>query len=799
MSSIKRFLQWHLGVPLADPRQGTEWSVRPNWSIPIGIIVAIAVMGVILIAWIYRQDAFGQRRIRRGTMVALRWSVLALLLFAISQTMLTLSRTGLPVIAMLLDISGSMATEDQYPDPERRIAAESLTKALNKRSASRLELAQSLLLRDRGELLQRLRAQHQLKVYTVAEASSLLIGDGSDSSTEFDQLVAALRRLQPQGDQTRLGSALRSVLNDLRGTPPAALIVISDGITTDGEKLSAAARFAAQRGVPVYAIAVGQIAPQRDLELNDVLVDEVAFAGDPLVFTVGITGNGFAGRKTHVRLRDKDNGDVLTSREITVLPDGERLPLELNYTPTEVGEFDFLVEIDPLPNEGNPRNNQVLKHVSVRQDKLRVLLVDRVPRWEYRELKALFEREKTVELRTVLLDADPEFAEEDRYALAHLPVRKSELYDFDVIVLGDIDAAQLPGQVSELLRDFVRERGAGIVFIAGQRFCPTSYRGTLLEPLLPIEPTAKPVAGASASVADGFRLELTLDAARGNPIFRLSDDESQSLQLWNSLPPLFWMDGSSTAKPAATVLATRLTLGSGADKLPVIVMQRYGAGKVWYHATDETWRWRFRQGDTYFGRYWNQVIRFLSRSSQAGQSRTAELLVDRKEYEQGETVRLTVRLLDDRIVASQPDEVAVIVERTGGDQRRVPLTRVGPTNSMFEGEVSGLAEGSYRAWLASPAVTGSPPSQEFQIVLPQHELRITRLDLAELQQAVRLTGGQLFTISDADQLPDRLPLSPPVAVSIESQVPLWNHWLVLALAVLLLTTEWLVRKRARLI
>jgi len=800
MVFAKQLIQWLLGVPLADPGQGTEWSVRANWPGPTWMIVIGAAVAAAVNLWLYRQDApaNNHRRTLRAVLVTLRWGVLALLLFAISQTMLMLSRTGLPVVAVLVDISESMATEDHYSDPDRRRAADALSKILNTQSASRLDLAKDLLLRERGEVLQRLQAHHQLKVYTVAESVAPLVGGGSSSAPEFNQLLTAIRRLQPLGDQTRLGAALRSLLNELRGTPPAAMIVISDGNTTDGEKLSAAARLAAERGVPVYSIAIGNISPQRDLELHDVLADEIAFANDPLVFAIGVTGHGFEGKKTAVRLKDKASGEVLASKELAIRNDGERQSLELTFTPTDVGEFDFVVEVEPLPKKGNHRNNQVTKHVSVRQDKLRVLLVDQRPRWEYRELKALFEREKTVDLKTVLMDADPEFAEEDRFALAHLPVRKAEINEFDVIIFGDVDAMQVNGQTAEFLRDFVRERGGGIVFIAGARNNPASYRGTPLESLLPIELADTAEAGSPAA-ADDFRLELTPEAVKGNPIFRLADDEPQSRQIWNRLPPMHWMYEATDTKPAAVVLASVIGSGRGDRKVPVIAMQRYGAGKVWFHATDETWQWRFRQGDAYFGRYWNQVVRFLSRSSQPGQSRTAELLVDRREYQRGETVRVTVRFLDDRAASPAPDEVAVIVERAGGEQRRVQLTRVGQTTSAFEGEVSGLAEGSYRAWLAAPAMSGTPPAIEFQVILPQQELRVTRLDLAELQQAARLTGGQVFTVAEADQLPDRLPLSPPVTVAVESQVSLWNHWLVLALVLLLLTTEWLVRKRARLL
>ncbi len=57
---------------------------------------------------------------------------------------------------------------------------------------------------------------------------------------------------------------------------------------------------------------------------------------------------------------------------------------------------------------------------------------------------------------------------------------------------------------------------------------------------------------------------------------------------------------------------------------PLIAMHRFGGGKVIFHATDETWRWRFRVGDLYLGRYWVQAIRYLSRSKLLGRDRIAQ-------------------------------------------------------------------------------------------------------------------------------------------------------------------------------
>src|SRR5206468_2129225 len=122
----------------------------------------------------------------------------------------------------------------------------------------------------------------------------------------------------------------------------------------------------------------------------------------------------------------------------------------------------------------------------------------------------------------------------------------------------------------------------------------------------------------------------------------------------------FWMAETPSLKPGAIVFASHPLRTGSHGKLPVIVMQRFGSGKVTYHASDETWRWRFRTGDLYFGRYWVQVIRYLSRSKLLGKDRAAELTMDRKVYKTGETVEIRLRFLDEKLAPIAADGASVV-------------------------------------------------------------------------------------------------------------------------------------------
>src|SRR4029079_17952300 len=104
---------------------------------------------------------------------------------------------------------------------------------------------------------------------------------------------------------------------------------------------------------------------------------------------------------------------------------------------------------------------------------------------------------------------------------------------------------------------------------------------------------------------ESFRPQLTA-LGRLAPSMQLADKPAANERLWaEELTPLRWFAELPDPHAGVRVLAehpTRRTIRGTA--LPIICLQFIGAGKVVFHATDETHRWRFRVGDEYFSRYW---------------------------------------------------------------------------------------------------------------------------------------------------------------------------------------------------
>ncbi len=787
-STLPNWMARWLGVEAAGPGEGTVWSIENSWSWAPWVTVLFLLLAFAIVTFVYTRESSAAGRLTRTVLVAIRLSLVLLLLFMLAEFTLSLRRTGLPTVAVLIDDSASMGIDDRYDDARLQSLVASRLQAAGLDAQTRLNLAKTILLEPGDDLLSAIEQRYRLKLYWVSSAARGQAGSADD-------IRKAVQDSQATGDSSRLGAGLRYVLGDLRGTPPAAVIVLSDGITTDGESLSEAARVARHKGVPVFTIGLGSERPVRDLELADLLVDEVVFVDDVVNFEYKLVARGAAGRTVDVVLREKDKPAVLARMKVHIDQDGKPQRLRLPYRPQQVGEFEYVVEVERLSDELQTDNNRQERMVSVRKEQIRVLLVQEYPNYEFRYLKNMLDRDSTIQLKTVLQDADLEYAESDETALRVFPVRREELFAYDVIIFGDVNPSFLSSAVLSNLQDFVEKKGGGVIFVSGPRYMPLAYRGTPLEPLLPFDVTSASLPGVDQSADQGFVAQPT-ELGLASPQMQLGDSPADNQRIWQQLPPLYWLLEIGQTKPAARVLAEHPTrLAADGRHLPVFLMQYVGAGKVLFHATDDTWRWRYRVGDVFFARYWVQAIRYLSRSKLLGKDHAVELVADRREYLRGNPVRLRARFVDERQAPADDDGVTVVLEREGQKNQQIKLQRNPTSRGIFEATLTDTTDGKYHAWIAAPTLEGRAPSADFVIVAPPGEMERVQMDAQELARAAEETRGRFYRLADIARLQDDLP--PGRQVPIEALPPevLWNRWWVLATFLGLIVSEWILRKR----
>jgi hypothetical protein len=762
---------------------------------------------VFAIAWtvsIYRREQSPAGWVSRAVLVALRLTAIAAILVMLAQWAIDVRLTGPPTIALVIDRSASMEIVDRYDDPEiaPRIAAEPKTGGVAE--ISRLQLLNNLLTRHDSKWLNTLREHYRLDVYLAGSNIERFAAiENGELSQPFAEVFATGGANQ---NATRLGDAIRRVLTDHRGQPPAAIILLTDGVTTAGVPLTEAATDARRSGVPLFSVGFGNDQGPRDIEIVDVLVDDAVFVGDLVSLQLRIHAQGLAGQQTKVKVRretasaaDAPAVDAaIQEQTIALPPSGEVVSIQFLDRPEAVGEVTYTAEAGIRDDEVNIENNRQVRKVDVRDDKIRVLLASGYPNYEFRFLKSLLERDASIDLNTFLQDADPDFAEQDKTALRSFPISREDILSYDVLVIGDLDPRLLPQTVWPAIRAMIVEQGGGAAFLAGPRSLPWRYAEIAeVRGLLPTETAAL----EAASVLTGentlgeFPIQPT-SVGLQSPSLQLGDTSAETESIWQQLAPQYWIAKCGPLKPAAQVLATaRLHRDDGpvGESLPAICFQYVGAGRVLFHAIDSTWLWRRGVGDAYFSRYWVQAIRYLARGKLTA-GRGVSLTTDRREYRYGDAVQIRARFSDPKL-APVGDFAVVSLESFGQPRRQLSLQRNRAAAGVFDGSLNDLPRGGYQALLTEPSTPENPPEARFTIVSPPGEMARLEMDRDALVAAAETTHGKLYTFADADQLLADLPPGQPVPIANLPPVEIWNRWWLLSLFLLCLVGEWVLRKR----
>ena len=141
--------------------------------------------------------------------------------------------------------------------------------------------------------------------------------------------------------------------------------------------------------------------------------------------------------------RDPKTAHDIESIEVAAPADGQPSESSWSIIPRPPASARIILEVERRPGSSRSENNRIERTVTVRKEKLKVLLVDSEPRYEFRYLKNYLERDETIDLKIVLLSSDPAYSEQDRSALPTFPAAKDDLFAYDVVLFGDADTSFL--------------------------------------------------------------------------------------------------------------------------------------------------------------------------------------------------------------------------------------------------------------------------------------------------------------------------------------------------------------------
>ncbi|MCB9914992.1 MAG: hypothetical protein H6828_07565 [Planctomycetes bacterium] len=790
-------------APLAAAAQelGTSESLR-LLDLPAAWVVVLIIAPVaVLLAWLaYARESIPS--VARVALSLLRLTAFGLLLVILFRPVMVLrSEEVRPAeVLVLLDDSASMGIADGYLGDAAARAALAPFADGRLEDTSRLELARRALERQLAPQLR--EGEYELRTLRFAEDAT--------PYENADELTA-------RGRATHVGDALRRALGNARGHHVTDVILVSDGRSNGGSSPLDAARAAAAEGLPVHTVVVGDTRPERNVfvELGEAPSD--VLEGDEISIVVRVAGRGTEGLgATRVMLEELDaEGRVarlVAEEPVTPSETGERVGLVAPAEGVRSGATvrRFRVSVPPLEDETLLDDNALEFSVRISPEKIRVLYVEGYPRWDYRYLKDLLKRQdQNLSAQIFLLSATPDFQQEHSPGLASLTEvptdRKELLENYDVIILGDVN----PGAISpdpakceefqESLVEFVT-RGGGVLFQAGEYENPRTYQGTKLEELMPVVLDAQSGLPYQGDTTRELRPTLE-DPAAPHEVVRLHPDDAINRVLWEEergLRGFYWYSPVNRAKPGSQVLLRHPSESGPYGRHPLLVVGYYPSGRTMFLALDSTWMWRYRYDERYHGRFWRNAIRWLALGRLRGGDRRFSLASQRTSYGLDERVGLEARVLDEDY---RPSDAPVVHARTqgpDGDVQEHELLLVPGREGQYRASFEVDRPGLYQAWIEEGGERVA--SADFEVVLPSRESADPTPDPELLAAVAKVSGGKAVSLATLADLRGELPggeeRREPIASTLEDA---WDNGRTLLVVLLLLSVEWVLRKRLELV
>jgi len=367
-------------------------------------------------------------------------------------------------------------------------------------------------------------------------------------------------------DGTHLFGALSSALSDVPTDRVAGAFLITDGRVHDIPANAGAVGFQA----PVHALITGHKG-ERDRRIAISAAPRFGIVGQTQTVTYRLDDQGVTGERAKVVIRR--DGETISER---TLQSGQTSSVDIQIK----HEGPNIVEIEaaPLANELTLVNNRAVVAIDGVRDKLRVLLVSGEPHSGERTWRNLLKSDASVDLVHFTILRPPEKQDGtpiNELSLIAFPTRElfqQKINEFQLIIF-DRYARQgvLPIAYFDNIARYVRAGGAVLVSAGPDYASSTSIWRTPLDTVLPAEPvgvTEKP-----------FYAHLS-DAGKRHPVTR-------GLEGAASEPP-HWSRFFRTVDTRNAISPPVMT---GADGKPLLLLSRFGEGRVALLLSDHIWLW----------------------------------------------------------------------------------------------------------------------------------------------------------------------------------------------------------------
>ena len=728
------------------------WS--PVLAVPLLVLVALAILaGTGMSLWRGIHDRAHAVWLGLFRLAAL--AVLALILLQPQMKRDVVTRIP-PQLAVVVDSS------------------ESMTDPVDETQPRRTEVAKQIL---SSPVFAKARQDFDVRVFSFDAKLSELASSAGPEAFAF------------KGGGSNVVGAISQVQDRFRGQPLAGIVLITDGIDTTGAGKSAPVA----AGVPVLTFELEKPWTPKE-KIKRVSMGAVDYPARVVVgwdseVRAQLVGSGMSGSTVTVEFwRD---GKKQSEAAVAFNEDEQTRPVGFPIAPTEPGINQYELRVKDAAADQDAKSYAFV--IEALAPGKRILYIQNSLGFDFKFLRKAIVSDRNLQLQAFVRWGDGRLVsmgERGVPAAGKLDLTTAGLARYSVVILGDLPVDALTQDNYRELKEFVNRGGAVILLGGGNALASPAIAATALGELSPVKLPAEYREGQ-------FAVSIT-DAGLRHPVF------GPLFANVKDFPSLLTTNVTAVSSPTAEVLIETAIDGA---KHPVIAASRFGQGRVVAVLTDTVWRWRlaaksWSSEKSPYDTFWTQMMDWLIPKEQDKKTgNKLELFTERPTYMLGERpeVRAVLRLTDATVkppatlplTIKTPDEKTfeytmkqAMLPTTGGEQ--VPGYRV-----EVEPNVPGVFSTKSSFGTGEGKVEGEA---RFVVQRPVTELTQKPIDREMLQRIADQTGGKLFAMGAHDQWLDAIHFKEQQFSRVQLS-DIWNHPALLVVLLVMLSGDWVLRKK----
>ena len=544
---------------------------------------------------------------------------------------------------------------------------------------------------------------------------------------------------------TDFSKALGQVKSIFSNRNLSSIVLASDGLNNTGLN----PLFSDNLEVPIHTICLGDTNIYSDNFISDVKHNDIVFLGNSFQSEIYIESKKYIGNS--INLTVENNGKILFQDEIIITSNNQFFKIPVEIPTSEVGVQSFIVKISPISNERNINNNSFRFYVDVINTKYNILLVHDDTHPDLGSYVNVINRNKDYKLDVI--------SSKDLI---------QDLSSYSLIVIHSIS------NENDDFINKIKENGNIPLLI----FCKQDFN--LYSEIVPNV---------------NFRSKST-----NSDVYSSVNIDFLSFKLSNSLvnfiekaPPISTNFGLYNISSSVNLLLNQ-KIGNTISDSPICLFDEYNGQKIGVLFGEGFWRWklkdfRINNNNDLFNEFYNKITQFLLLKEDKSKFR---LLYD-TEINENQKLIFNAQVYNDNFQLENNEDVRLVLTNSKNQEFEYLFDKV---DDKYFLDVGRLDADNYSLY-AKVDKRNYEKYGDINVKSIQIEKISNVADHQFLYNLSNDSGGKSFSFSDLFLLEEYLNKNQnkTTLTTIEDKLKqLIDFELILLILLLLISTEWFVRK-----